>query len=106
MLLLFSLTERMEEDLQQSKNMVAKIRNMAFLLKETQGKIPKDEYTRNILNLLSYSTLLEKHFLSMQNKHFANDANKKSRASSNTTLKPAFPMSHHLANQKARELLE
>lgn len=90
----------MEQDLQESKNMVAKIRDMAFLLKETQGKTSKEEYERNILNLLSYSTLLEKHFLSMQNKHFVNHAKK-----APTTLKPAFQLSSHLANQKARELL-
>jgi len=91
----------MEQDLQESKNMVAKIRDMAYLLKETQGKTSKEEYERNILNLLSYSTLLEKYFLSMQNKHFANEAAKKAP----TTLKPAFSMTHHLASQKARELL-
>lgn len=100
MLLLFRTN--MEEDLQQSKKMVDKIRDMAFLLKETQGKTSKEEYERNILNLLSYSTLLEKHFLSMQNKHFANEANAKKAP---TTLKPAFSMTHHLASQKARELL-
>lgn len=92
----------MESDLRKSKDMVAKIRDISFLLKETQGKVPTDEYTRNILNLLSYSTLLEKHFLSMQNKHFAANAKK----DKHRDLKPAFQLSSHLANQKARELLD
>jgi hypothetical protein len=92
----------MESDLAKSKEMVAKIRDLSFLLKETQGKVSTDEYTRNILNLLSYSTLLEKHFLSMQNTHFANHA----RRDRHKDLKPAFQLSNHLANQKARELLD
>ena len=95
----------MEQDLKKSQDLVAKIRNLAFLLKESHKKVSDDEYERNILNLLSYSTLLEKHYLTMRNTHYATSM-QSDRQQQHQHLKPAFRLASHLASQKARELLD
>ena len=95
----FECTGSMEQDLLKTKELVSRIRNLSFLLKESTKNSPQE---RNILNLVSYVTLLEEHVHKMHNRHSVEKIQEKK----SNFRRPAFEASNFLANQKARELLD
>ena len=93
--------EGFQTDLLKISDLITKVQNISFLLKESHQKIVDEEYTKHLQNLLGYVSLLEKNHQLLQNKYSLNDKKQIVK----TPPRPEFSLANHLANQKAKELL-
>ena len=92
--------EDLGKDFDRTLELCIKIRDNAFLLKQSHQKITKDELEKNLINLVNYTNILENHYLSMKNKYDIQNSQVKIKPK-----KPEFNAVKNLADQKRMELL-
>lgn len=92
--------EDLGKDFDRTLELCIKIRDNAFLLKQSHSKITKDELEKNLINLVNYTNILENHYLGMKNKYDIQNSQVKIKPK-----KPEFNAVKNLADQKRMELL-